>query len=276
MKLKFKKWIGSAVLVVLFAPIFSYSQANQNTPLKLPDNTKVSHKPTPAPEWQLHNRLSRNEKTDGYILLFDGKTTSGWRGYNQTAFPSNWVVDNGTLRTADLSKSKDKREDVQRDIVYSRRYGNFVLKLEWKTSLKGNSGIYYLVQESSKDNRHYSIRGNAPQMQISDDTKSVDNKNAGNAGSLVGLIPVSHANTKPVGQWNDIEIHVKDRNVVHYQNGEILVKYQLDSPTLKALMKNSEFSDNSQNWENVPVSGLIGLKDQGHAVWFRNIKLKPL
>jgi hypothetical protein len=44
------------------------------------------------------NQLTQSETDEGWILLFDGKTTNGWRGYNKKAFPdSGWVVEDGTL-----------------------------------------------------------------------------------------------------------------------------------------------------------------------------------
>ena len=44
-----------------------------------------------------HNSLTRAERSDGWILMFDGETSDGWRGYNQIDFPDGWVVEEGTL-----------------------------------------------------------------------------------------------------------------------------------------------------------------------------------
>jgi len=46
----------------------------------------------------LPNNLSVQEKQHGVSLLFDGKTTAGWRGVYKTTFPEKgWQVKDGTL-----------------------------------------------------------------------------------------------------------------------------------------------------------------------------------
>ena len=44
------------------------------------------------------NQLTEHEKADGWKLLFDGKTTDGWRSFKKPGFPAKgWVVEDGWL-----------------------------------------------------------------------------------------------------------------------------------------------------------------------------------
>ena len=91
------------------------------------------------------NTLSKKEKKQGLVLLFDGKTTNGWRGYNQKTFPEKgWEVADGTLHVIGSSRGEAGGGG---DILFDKKFRNFELSLEWKVSEGGNSGIFYLAQE---------------------------------------------------------------------------------------------------------------------------------
>ncbi len=93
-----------------------------------------------------NNSLTDQEKTEGWELMFDGKTTKGWRKYDTTVFPdSGWVVDSGTLRC--IGSGMGEAGGKGGDILYDKKFKDFDLKLEWKISQGGNSGIFYFVQE---------------------------------------------------------------------------------------------------------------------------------
>lgn len=240
----------------------------------------VTKMPALAPDWQLENYLSRAEKAEGYILLFDGKTTKGWRAYRQSDFPKNWVVDKGTLHVVASNHASKDRKSNHTDIVYEAEFSDFILKLEWKISSGGDSGIFYLGKEQQNNQLLDYLWQSAPEMQIADKQNDTNSQahisGQQDAGALYDLIPATHKNTLEVGQWNQVEIHVKNRVVKHVQNGKLVVQYELDTPEWKALVQSSKFPMANLHWHKVPASGLIGLQDLGDAVWFRNIKLKPL
>ena len=223
------------------------------------------------------NQLTDAEKAQGWLLLFDGKTSDGWRGYNKTNFPAAWVVEEGTLRClAEESRDAAGKADGG-DIVWAKQlFSDFDLRLEWKISEAGNSGIFYLGREVAG----WPIYKSAPEMQILDNEKNPDSSRGkdGNrkAGSLYDIIPANPQNARPAGQWNSVEITCFHGKVVHRQNGAVILEYELWTPAWKALVNQSKFPGLNPDWENVAKEGVIGLQDHGNDVWFRNIKIRIL
>ncbi|RLD31255.1 MAG: DUF1080 domain-containing protein, partial [Bacteroidetes bacterium] len=150
------------------------------------------------------NTLSKAEKDDGWVLLFDGKTSDGWRAYKKDHFPSGWQVVDGTLHCIGSGRGEAGSKEGG-DIIYDKKFQNFNLSLEWKISEGGNSGIFYLGEEELE-----TIWRTAPEMQVLDNDKHPDAKlgKDGNrmAGSLYDLIPAKPQNAKPAGEWNQIEL----------------------------------------------------------------------
>jgi len=211
---------------------------------------------------------------DGWVTIFDGTTTTGWRGYNKTAFPeSGWEVVDGTLHC--IGSGAGEAGGSGGDIIFDKKLTNFELSLEWKISEGGNSGIFFLGQEIPGE----PIYKSAPEMQILDNEKHPDAQLGvdGNrkAGSLYDLIPAVPQNTKPVGEWNQVGILCYQGTVVFKSNGANVVEFHLWTDDWKKMVGNSKFKD----WEwfvNPAKEGYIGLQDHGNDVWFRNIKLKEL
>jgi hypothetical protein len=222
------------------------------------------------------NTLSAEETAQGWILLFNGKTGEGWRGVNKTVFPAGWVVEDGLLRCVGSGRGEAGSENGG-DILYAaRQFSNFDLKLEWKISKGGNSGVFYLGKEIPGKE----IWRTAPEFQVLDNDNHPDAMlgKDGNrkAGSLYDLIPAKPQNTKPAGEWNSIEIICYQGTVVHKQNGETILEYHLWTPEWNELVRNSKFPSYNPDWANVPKEGYIALQDHGNDVWYRNIKIRPL
>lgn len=223
------------------------------------------------------NKLSQQQVDDGWILMFDGSSASGWRGYGKSSLPAGWVIDDQALHFTGGKMLSEEQQKQRGDIVFDQEFSNFTLQLEWKISQGGNSGIFYLGKESEE---HKFIWQSAPEMQVLDNLAHPDANKGKNgnrqAGSLYDLIPATPQNAKTVGQWNSVEITVKDRHVTHIQNGQVVVEYQLDMPQWQNMVATSKFPGLNENWVNVAQKGLIGLQDHDDPVWFRNIKIKPL
>jgi len=218
------------------------------------------------------NYLTAQEKADGWILMFDGKTTNGWRGYGKPAFPdSGWVVEDGTLHC--IGSGQGEAGGKGGDIIFDKRFKDFDLKLEWKISPGGNSGIFILAEELPGE----PIWKSAPEDQILDDAKHPDAMlgKDGNrkAGSLYDLIPTK-VPAKPAGEWNQVEIISYQGTVVFKMNGETGLEFHLGTPDWEKMIKESKFKDFPEFGKI--REGYIGLQDHGNDVWFRNIKIKPL
>ena len=221
------------------------------------------------------NTLSAEEQEEGWILMFDGKTSNGWRGYGKDVFPSDWEIVDGTIHMNGSGRGEAGSENGG-DIIYDREFENFKFKLEWKISKGGNSGIFYLGQESPD---YDYIWKTAPEMQVLAPTHiDWDLGKDGNrrAGSLYDLIPADPQNVKPVGEWNSVEIIVYNGTVVHKQNGETVLEYHLWTPEWEKMVAESKFPGLNPNWANVAKKGYIGLQDHGDDVWFRSLKIQEL
>jgi hypothetical protein len=269
---KFIKTIYSLPIVLIFIVSIFTSCGDKKKDSEENEEVEVAEVDVPAKV----NELSQEEKDEGWKLLFDGKNTEGWRGYNKDSFPSQgWVVEDGAIKVQGTGSGEAGGPG---DIIYDEQFKDFELTLEWKVSEGGNSGIFYLAQEIEGE----PIYTSAPEMQILDNDKHPDARlgTDGNrqAGSLYDLIPAKPQNAKPVGEWNKISILVYRGTVVHNQNGENVVEYHLWTDNWKEMVKNSKFKD----WENFlnaggeDKQGFIGLQDHGDDVWFRNIKIKKL
>lgn len=225
-----------------------------------------------------NNSLTKEEKAEGWELLFDGKTSDGWRNYGKETFPNGWeITEDGTIHCPGSGRGEAGGKE-RGDIIYGKEmFGNFHLKLEWKISEGGNSGVFYLGQES--DDYDF-IWKTAPEMQILDNDRHPDAKAGVNgnrkAGSLYDLYPAVPQNAKPVGEWNTAEIKVYKGSVWHIQNGEVVVEYHLWTPEWNALVAGSKFPALNPDWADVATEGYIGLQDHGDDVWFRNIKILKL
>ncbi|HZH74118.1 MAG TPA: DUF1080 domain-containing protein [Mariniphaga sp.] len=221
------------------------------------------------------NQLTDQEKQQGWTMLFDGESTEGWRGVNKEQFPAGWEVVDGTLHCKGSGMGEAGSEDGG-DILYDEKFADFHLKLEWKISEGGNSGIFYLGEERED----WPIWRTAPEFQILDNERHLD-ANLGKdgnrqAGSLYDLIPAKPQNANPAGEWNTAEIMVYKGTVVHKQNEEVVLEYHLWTDDWNELVKDSKFPELNPDWANVPKEGFIALQDHGDDVWFRNIKIRKL
>jgi hypothetical protein len=221
------------------------------------------------------NKLSKAEKKDGWKLMFNGKNTKDWKGFNRPDVPGVWSASNGTLYCKG-TKDEDAKPGQKGYIIYDGEFSNFHLKADWKISQGGNSGIFYLGAEQG----YNSLVATAPEFQVLDNERHPDAKKGKNgnrkAGALYDLIPAIPQNANPAGEWNSAEVLVKDGHVKHIQNGVVVVSYQLWTEEWKELVSGSKFPKIREDWYNVPRKGCIGLQDHGDDVWFKNIKIREL
>lgn len=223
------------------------------------------------------NTLSEEEKADGWMLLFNGTTPAGWRGYKKEVFPTAWEVVDGSIHIQGSGRGELGNTEGG-DIIYAEKlFGDFHLKLEWKVDSAANSGIFYRGQES--DEFDY-IWKTGPEMQVLDNVNHPDASKGrdGNrqSSSLYDLIAASPQNAKPFGEWNQVELLARGNEIRHIQNGDTVVSYTIGSAALDSLIAISKWPNENPNWREIAAEGYIGLQDHGDDVWFRNIKIKEL
>lgn len=204
------------------------------------------------------NTLTAAEKKAGWKLLFDGKTTAGWRGFKVAAPDPGWHVKDGALGP-DPKTSKD--------IITKESFGDFELSFEWKISPMGNSGVMYRVTEDGEQ-----TYWSGPEYQVLDNAHG--EKPPEQAAALYALYPPVGATPKPVGEFNQARIVVRGTKVEHWLNGVKVVEYDIASPDFKARVAASKF----KAWPQFAASksGHIALQNHGNEVWYRNLKIRPL
>lgn len=237
--------------------IISCGKSNSNDPLSLNDELAKNSVP---------NTLSKKEAKKGWQLLFDGKTTNGWHGYNMNMFPDCWEIEDGSLTMTTVGGAESQ------DIITDEIYKDFAFSLEYKLTPAANSGIIFQVAEDTIYKFPYET---GPEFQVIDH----DGWNGPleewqiNGANYAMYTPMTKP-YKPVGEWNHLLLFVKGNKVVQILNDEVVVEYEKYSEEWNELR-------NSGKWADYPDygkydEGHISLQNHGTKVWYRDIKLKEL
>ena len=203
----------------------------------------------------------------GWTPLFDGRTLKGWRAYKKAdAAGTRWRVENGLL-TVPANDGQDTRG--ARDLITTATYDQFELAWEWRVSPGGNSGVKYFVLEDMD-------AAIGHEYQIIDDQKHPDAQIGPErqTASFYDVLAASSRPVRPVGEFNESRVIVSGTHVEHWLNGTRVLEYELESPALKAAVQDSKFKDVARFGKR--QKGHILLQDHGDAVWYRNIRVRPL
>jgi hypothetical protein len=210
------------------------------------------------------NTLTAEEKAKGWKLLFDGKSTTGWRSFKKTTFPENkgWVVEDGCF--------KHTTKGGGGDIISDATFENFDLRWEWKVAQGANSGLKYFISEerSSAIGHEY---------QLIDDERHEDAQKAEGkrvTASFYDVLKPSGNKPKPAGEWNSSRVLVDGRHVEHWLNGVKVLEYELGSEALLAAVAASKFNKNTGFGTRVQCHLL--LQDHGDEISFRNLRILEL
>ena len=207
------------------------------------------------------------ENQKGWISLFDGKTTKGWHSYGKPTAGEAWKVEDGTIHL-DAGKGLSAG-----DLVTNESFENFDLKLDWKISMNGNSGVIFFIQDDPAKYKQIWFTG--PEMQVLDNDGHSDGKILKHrAGNLYDLIAGKEGVVKAVGEWNQVEIISNKGKLDLLLNGVTVVSTTVGDDNWKKLIAGSKFKD-MPDFAKV-FSGHIGLQDHGNEVWFKDIKIKKL
>jgi 3-keto-disaccharide hydrolase len=230
----------------------------------------------------LNNELTSLEKEEGWKLLWDGKSSEGWRGAKLDAFPlGGWAMEDGILS---VDKGDGGESTNGGDIVTIKKYKDFILEVDFMITYGANSGIKYFVDPDLNTGAGSAI---GCEYQILDDKNHPDAKKGipgtRTLGSLYDLI---HADAllygedersvrfNGVGSWNRARIEVHGSTISHHLNGVKIVEYERGTQMWKALVAYSKY----KNWPafGEAETGHILLQDHGDAVSFKNVKILEL
>jgi len=209
------------------------------------------------------NTLTTKEKKEGWVLLFNGADTEGWRGYkNRPA--AGWKVENGELMCA------EGNIQGRADLITNEKFENFELQIDWKIGAKHNSGIIYMVTEDNG-----ATYESGPEYQLIDDIGYPDKlKDVQLSGANYDMHPPTAKVVKPAGEYNHTRIVVNKGHVEHWLNGTKVVEYELWTTEWEETKTNSKWKDVANYGQS--ALGHIALQDHGGGVWFKNVKVRRL
>lgn len=213
------------------------------------------------------NTLTRPEQLSGWTLLFDGKSTEGWRNYKKQSVSDGWKVVDGAI----VREGKNAG-----DIITKKKYKYFELSLEYKISEGGNSGLMFHVTEDGDAPWH-----SGPEIQIQDNVAGHDPQKSGWLYQLYKPVAPSWVKetgtldaTRPAGQWNQIFLRIAPNQCEVSMNGALYYRFKIGDKTWKQLVADSKFA--KFPGFGAAGSGHICLQDHNNLVSFRNIKVREL
>lgn len=172
------------------------------------------------------------------------------------------ITDKWELKDGVLNPSK-----TPGGIIWSKeKYADFELTLEYKTSTKCNSGVFF------RSNPKNAVQGGF-EIQIASN-EIYDGKHI--VGSLYDAKEASERAGKADGEWNKMVITCKGPDIKVVLNGKVTVEVNIDEWTIAK--KNPDGSKNKFKTalKDLPKTGHIGFQYHGQQVWYRNVSIKVL
>lgn len=198
--------------------------------------------------------LSKEEKDQGYELLFNGKDLNNWQG-NKT----DYVIEENTIAVYPATKSHG-------NLYTAREYSDFIYRFEFQLTPGGNNGLGI----------HAPLTGDAAyvgkEIQILDNDAPVyaNLEPYQYHGSVYGVMPARRGFLKPVGEWNQEEVYVKGDNIKVTLNGTVILEGDIKKTTQKGTLDHKEHPGLTKH------QGYIGFLGHDSVVKFRNIRIREL
>ena len=209
---------------------------------------------------ECNSSLSEEERRNGWELLFDGQSLDKWRLYGEPGVSKGWAIEAGCLT----------RTGWGGDLITRATFRDFELKLDWRISPSGNSGIFMRGDEGGRR-----LSDTALEMQILDDERHWDRHEPSHrAGALYDMIAPPRGAVKPSGSWNRVRILARGDQFEFWLNGILTAKFRQGGDRWREMYNKSKFSRRPRY--GTLKAGHIGLQDHWDKVWFRAIKVRPI
>lgn len=215
---------------------------------------------TITPAWSADNTLTDAERTEGWVLLFDGQSTNGWMSPKEKPLP-----------TSHVQNSSLNPHPCDYMLIHEKTWENFRLALDFKISPKCNSGIFIhtfpLTPRPGKD-----IGFNGIEIAIDDTTTAGFH----DTGAIYDLVKPAKNAMKPAGAWNHAVITSHQGRITVEINGETVSTMNLDEWPESNRRPDGSAHKFDVAYKTHPRKGYIGLQDHGSDCWYKNIKLLSL
>lgn len=189
----------------------------------------------------------------GYRSLFNGEDFTGWEAASGT-LSECWSIEDRML-VCSGAKGPWLRS--------TEEFGDFNLRLEYRLSTGGNSGVYVRVP---RDGNHHRDNESLPaagfEVQILDDAAPahLKLKDYQYSASIYDIAGANPRVSRPPGEWNSLEINCFGGRVTTWHNGYLVTDASADeSPLLKLRA----------------IQGFLGLQNHSTVVKFRNLRIGP-
>lgn len=193
------------------------------------------------------NRLTTEEEAAGFRLLFDGKELDGWE--------HNGKAGSFTVRDGVIVGDRTGKPESAYWLSTVRKYADFELRLQYRLSSKGNSGVFIRAPHEGRTSRM------GMEIQLLDDGARTGKPGIGDTGAVYQVAAAKAFVSRPAGEWNDLCILCDGPRVKVTLNGQVINDVLMtDFPALK----------------NRPRKGFIGLSAHTKPVQFRNIRLREI
>ncbi len=205
------------------------------------------------------NELTPQEKSEGWILLFDGKTADGWVCEGKPMADSQ--VQDGALNS-----------HKQGCYVSNTResFGDFDFACDFKFAKDCNSGVFIRISKPGD-----SGIGRGIEVQVLD-SAGKEKPDKHDCGALYDLQEPSRNSVKPAGEWNHMEVICVGPSIQVTLNDQKII--DSDISKWDTAGRNPDGTKNKFKWafKDQPRSGHLGLQDHGGDCWFKNMKVKRL
>lgn len=227
-----------------------------------------------------NQQLTKEEKEQGWELLFDGKTFNGWRGLGRdTVETKHWKVENGMihkLNNNDVAPLPNGEKINGGDLATIDSFESFELSFEWKILKDGNSGIKYNVSEEISKAYGSGFNALGFEYQILDDSSGIYRtlKPSQFSGALYEMYAPQNVKLNPAGEFNQGRILLDGNHGEHWLNGVKVVEFEFATAGFDSLFRLSKYAK-YPDFEK-KRSGHIVITNHSDESWYRNIKIRKI